>query len=67
MSVAELKHDRAAHTYDEVAKLLSVSERTVWQLVKNGQLKAFRIGRSVRISRHELDAFIQRREARRIA
>ncbi len=37
-------------TYKDVAKLLRVSERTVWTLVKEGKLKACRIGRLVRFT-----------------
>ena len=47
-------------TYLQAANLLGVSDRTVWALVKNGQLKAVRFaGRTTRIDRRDLDAFIE--------
>ncbi len=40
---------RLTVTYREAGDSLGVCERVVWQLVKDGRLKAVRIGRSVRI------------------
>lgn len=48
-------------TAEETAKLLTVSPRTVWALTKTGELPAIRIGRSVRYSRQDIDAFIAAR------
>lgn len=47
-------------TYQEVAKLLHVTDRTVWQLVADGKLLAVRFGRSVRIDPTDLRAFIEK-------
>lgn len=44
----------------EAAKLLSVCERTLYMLTKTGQIPAVRIGRSVRYSVNELEAWIAR-------
>jgi excisionase family DNA binding protein len=49
---------RLATTYRGASRSLGVCERTIWQLVKNGELKAIRIGRSVRIPIAELERFI---------
>ena len=49
-----------AYTMREVAGQIGVCEKTIYALVKAGQLKSFRIGRSVRISRESIDAFIGR-------
>lgn len=49
---------RLAVTYPEAANALGVCERVVWQLVKDGRLKAVRIGRSVRIPVAELERFV---------
>ena len=48
-------------TTEETAKLLTVSPRTVWALTKTGALPSIRIGRSVRYSRQDIDAFIAAR------
>jgi len=47
-------------TYREAAKVLGVTERTVWTLVDGGVLPAVRFGRSVRIDPADLRAFIER-------
>lgn len=50
-------------TYDEAAKMLGVCPRVVWQLVKDEQLAAKRIGRSVRIPVAELERFIESQQS----
>ena len=47
-------------TYQDAAKVLQVSDRTVWSLVDRGELPAVRFGRSVRIDRRDLEAFIDK-------
>jgi excisionase family DNA binding protein len=49
---------RLTVTYREAGDSLGVCERVVWQLVKDGKLKAVRIGRSVRIPVSELKRFV---------
>ena len=49
-------------TYREAARLLQVSDRTVWTLVDRGDLPAVRFGRTVRIDRRDLEAFIETRK-----
>lgn len=48
----------------EAARILAVSERTLWQLTKQGKIECVRVGRSVRYSRAALAAFIERGGAR---
>lgn len=47
-----------AVTYRDAGHKVGVCERTIWNLVKNRELKAIRIGRSVRIPIAELERFI---------
>src|SRR5436309_2618494 len=47
------------HTAEEVAELLKVSVRTVYRAIEAGKIRAFRIGKSWRISQEALDAFIK--------
>ena len=49
---------RLALTYWEAGDSIGVCERVIWQLVKDGKLKAVRIGRSVRIPVSELERFV---------
>ena len=51
------------YTYDDVATLLGVSDRTVWQLVKDGKLPAVRFGGNVRIDPRDVDVFIEERKS----
>lgn len=50
----ELAHP-AILTVAEVARYLRVSETTVWRWCTSGKLPAFRIGRSWRVRRTDLD------------
>jgi excisionase family DNA binding protein len=52
-------------TVEEVAKELRVHPETVRQWIRDGELEAFDTGRGYRVSRPDLDAFIQRRKKRR--
>jgi len=43
----------------EAARLLSISERTLWQHTKDGSIPSVKIGRSVRYSTAELMRWIE--------
>lgn len=45
----------------EVAELLRVSSMTVYRLIKSGELRAARIGKSYRISEADVDAYLEAR------
>ena len=46
-------------TPEEAARALHVGRTTLFALLKNGELRAVHIGRSCRITRAELQRFIQ--------
>jgi len=46
-------------TYRQVAELLGVTDRTVWELVRKGELKKVQVGRSVRVDPVDLRQFIE--------
>lgn len=48
-----------------VARVLSLGRRKVWELVAGGELRAVRIGRSVRVDPEDLAAFIRSCKGRR--
>lgn len=48
-----------SYTVEEVAQLLKVSKLTIYDLVKKEQLPTFRVGRQMRISHEDLQAYIQ--------
>ncbi|NOE33871.1 helix-turn-helix domain-containing protein [Ruegeria sp. HKCCD7318] len=50
----------------EAAAEIAVSPRTVWDLIREGELQSYKIGpRSRRVTRESLDAFRERRIVRR--
>jgi len=51
--------DRLLLTYKQAGELLQVTDRTVYQIVRECRLPAVRFGRTVRIDRRDLEQFIQ--------
>ncbi len=45
-------------TCRQAAELLSISERTLWQLTKDGKIPVVKVGRSVRYDPADLRAWI---------
>lgn len=54
---------RLAYSMREAAQAVGVCERSIWQAIKDGRLKASKLGRSVRIRAEELDRFLRDAEA----
>ena len=50
-------------TVREVADLMRVSTMTVYRLIRQGDLRATRVGRSYRLRESEVDAYLRRGEA----
>jgi putative molybdopterin biosynthesis protein len=47
-------------TYEEAQRLVRLGRTTLWRLVKSGEIKTARIGRSVRLSRRSLEDYFER-------
>ena len=47
---------------DEVAQHLRVSSRTVWDLIRRGELDHVHVGRQIRIRRDQLAAYLDQPE-----
>ena len=47
-------------TVQEVAELMRVSTMTVYRLIKAGDLRAVRVGRSYRLREREVETYLQR-------
>lgn len=47
----------ASYTTEEIADLLKVSKLTVYDLIKKGDLRAYRVGRQMRIDAEDLEAY----------
>lgn len=46
-------------TISQVAKYLQISEVTTYRLVQEGKIPAFKVGRSWRVKREDLNEFIE--------
>jgi excisionase family DNA binding protein len=53
----------ACLTTEEVLAYLNVTPRTIYRLIRTGELPAIRIGRQWRFRRSDLDAFVERQRA----
>jgi excisionase family DNA binding protein len=51
--------ERLAYSMWEAAEAIGICERSIWQAIKDGRLRASRIGRSVRISAVDLEQFLE--------
>jgi excisionase family DNA binding protein len=66
LRIAEPAQEKMAYGVREAAKTLNVSERTVWSLVKTGELRSvIRAGRRL-ITRQNIEAFLEGDNERRI-
>ncbi|CAM3972925.1 helix-turn-helix domain-containing protein [Mesobacillus zeae] len=54
------------YTPDEVASLFNISKNTVYEMIKRGELRAFKIGNRFRIERSEVRRIISSSASRRI-
>jgi putative molybdopterin biosynthesis protein len=48
-----------SYTPDEVAKILKISRFTVYEMIKRGNIPAYRVGRSMRVEAADLDTYIR--------
>ena len=66
MTIANFDNNReivACLTTEEVLAYLNVTPRTIYRLIRTGELPAIRIGRQWRFRRSDLDAFLDRQRA----
>lgn len=43
----------------EAASQLGITTRTLYRLIDNGQLPAYKFGRVIRLKEHEVEAFVE--------
>ena len=55
-----LTMDRALLDVQEVAALLKIARNTVYELIKRGELNCSKVGKQMRVSYAEVDAYLQR-------
>lgn len=49
------------YTIDEITKILKVTQRTVYNYINNGDLKAIKIGKYWRVKHADLETFLNDR------
>lgn len=49
-------------TVQELAEFVKISESTIWRHIKNGDLKALKIGKNVRIEKAEVIKWAKEKE-----
>ncbi|ARK32531.1 helix-turn-helix transcriptional regulator [Halalkalibacter krulwichiae] len=54
--------DNVSYTPDEIATILKISRYTVYEMIKRGELQAYRIGRKMRIDDKDLQEYILKRK-----
>lgn len=54
--------EKLAFTVEEAAKLLSISRAHLYRLIFTGVIGTIRIGRSRRVTKNQLDRFLERSE-----
>jgi putative molybdopterin biosynthesis protein len=59
--------DGTTYTPEEVAKILKISKYTVYELIKRGELGAYRVGRKVRIEESDIASYKQRSKSSTVA
>jgi putative molybdopterin biosynthesis protein len=52
-----MKMEGKAYTPDEVAQLFQISKHTVYELIKRGELQAFKVGNKMRIEHSEIERY----------
>jgi putative molybdopterin biosynthesis protein len=48
------------YTPQEVAAILKIAKNTVYELIKRGELKGFKVGKKVRVNKKDVDAYLNR-------
>jgi excisionase family DNA binding protein len=51
--------ERLLYQFREAAERLSLCERSVWQLVRDGKIRSVKIGKSHRIAAADLDEYVE--------
>ncbi|WP_046226657.1 substrate-binding domain-containing protein [Paenibacillus dauci] len=52
--------EQVSYTTEEIARLLKVSKLTVYDLIKKGDLPAYRVGKQMRVDHYDLETYKQR-------
>ena len=65
MTTADTEHRQTMMTTEDVLGYLRVTPRTIYRLIRSGELPAMRIGRQWRFRRADVDEWLDRHAAGR--
>ena len=54
-----IPEDRLWLSYPEVETITGFSRTTIWRLIKSGEIQSARYGRSVKVNRRSLEAWLE--------
>lgn len=54
--------EKRTYTVEEIATLLGISRTSAYEFVKKGEVKAVKIGASIRISKRSFDEWLDKQE-----
>ncbi len=54
------KSEREFYLVEELAKMLRVSNMTIYRYIKAGKVKAYKIGKEFRIDKKEFEVFLDK-------
>ena len=57
-----MKTDKKLLSPLEVAEILSISKKTVYEIIKRNELKAFKVGNKFRIDQDEVERYIGKKD-----
>ena len=60
MSRRELKDYPSAMDINEVAEVLNICTKTVYKLIRTGEIPAVRVGKKLRVAKKNMYVFLQR-------
>jgi excisionase family DNA binding protein len=60
----EEKHKDEYYTVNELVVLLKVGRKTLFTYIQTKELKAFKVGNSLRVRREDLETFILKQQIR---
>ncbi|MWC26959.1 substrate-binding domain-containing protein [Paenibacillus sp. MMS18-CY102] len=61
-----MSHDES-YTAEEISKLLKISKLTVYDLIKKGDLPAYRVGKQMRVDASDLEAYKQKSKGQTVS
>lgn len=62
MEKGDYMSENVSYTPEEIASILKISRYTVYEIIKRGELQAYRIGRKMRIDEKDLQEYIEKRK-----